>query len=189
MIKKLAVTNAGELFLPLIWTGNETEINYDISLSKEGASIRLLMLMIGNEDSWADVNIKITHEKPQTKSMVIVRGILSDTARINFNGLVKINKGSALSNAWLAAHLLLTSDKARGRTVPSLEILENDVKAGHATTVGKISESEIFYLMSRGISKTKAKQIIVSGFLSGLLNEFPDSEEKQLALSRIKYAV
>ncbi len=189
MVKKIIVKNAEEFFLPLIWTGEENEIKYDIDLNKEGSSIKLLMLIIGSNNNWADVDIKITHKKPNTKSSVIVRGVLNDASRINFNGLVKIDKGSALSNAWLAAHLLLTSDMAKGRAVPSLEILENDVKAGHATTVGKIDESEIFYLMSRGIKEKQAKQIIVQGFLQGLLNDFPQSKEKQSALKQIKYAI
>ncbi len=189
MIQKLTIKQTEEFFLPLIWSGKENQIDYDISLSKEGASIRLLLLILGNGESWADVNIKITHEKPQTKSMVIVRGILGDSARINFNGLVKINKGSYLSNAWLAAHLLLNSDRAKGRAIPSLEILENDIKAGHATTVGKINEAEIFYLMSRGVPQKKAKQLIVAGFLSGFLNDFPDSKEKNLILKQIKHVV
>lgn len=189
MIQNYIVNKNEELFLPLIWTGKEKEINYNVSLNEEGASIKLLMLVLGTKENFADININITHDKPHTKSQIIVRGIIGDASRVNFNGLVKINKGSILSNAWLAAHFLLTSDKAKGRAVPSLEILENDIKAGHATTVGKINDTEVFYLMSRGLTKKRAKQIVVSGFVTALLSEFPETLEKTNALKLIKSVI
>lgn len=180
MINKIIVKQNEELVLPVIWNGKEKEINYDISLSEAGASIKFLMLLLGRGISAVNININIIHQKPQTKSIVIIKGILKNSSSIDFNGLVKINKGSNLANAWLGAHLLLLSDKAKGRAVPSLEILENDVKAGHATTVGKLDELEIFYLMSRGLSKVQAKQFIVKGFLSGFLKEFPKNFKYEL---------
>jgi Fe-S cluster assembly protein SufD len=180
MIKKIIVKKDEELILPVVWNGKEKEINYDILLSEAGASIKFLMLLLGRGQNTVNININIIHEKPQTKSIVIIKGILNDSSSIDFNGLVKINKGSNLANAWLAAHLLLLSDKAKGRAVPSLEILENDVKAGHATTVGKLDELEIFYLMTRGLNNTQAKQLIVKGFLNGFLKEFPKNFKYEL---------
>ena len=97
--------------------------------------------------------------------------------RVDINGLVKIEKGAKGTNAWLAAHLLLLSEKAKGKAIPSLEILENDIKAGHATTVGRINDLEMFYLMSRGLPKKVAKSMIVTGFLQSMISQFP----KQLA--------
>jgi Fe-S cluster assembly protein SufD len=189
MNQKYVIKKSEEFFLPVIWMGQEKVLDYQVILGKEDSQVKLLMLVLGAGDKSVDININIIHEKPRTKSQVIVRGILSDSSRVNFNGLVKINQGSELSNAWLAAHLLLVSDMAQGRAVPSLEILENDVKAGHATTVGKINDSEVFYLMSRGISRSRAKQIIINGFISGLLNDFPDTPEKSLALKKIKNVI
>jgi Fe-S cluster assembly protein SufD len=107
---------------------------------------------------------------------------------VDFTGLVKIKKGSIGANAWFSANLLLLSKKAKGRAVPSLEILENDIKAGHATTVGKVDDQELFYLMSRGLSKIKARDLIIQGFLSGFLQEFPDGKIKEEALKKLKYA-
>jgi Fe-S cluster assembly protein SufD len=147
------------------------------------------MLLIGKESNLVNIDIKIEHQRPSTKRNIVVRGVLGDSASVDFNGLVIIDQGSKLSNAWLAAHLLLLSDKARGRAVPSLEILENDIKAGHATTVGKVDENEIFYLMSRGFTRQKAKEVIIQGFLGGFLNEFPDVPKKEKVLETLKYAI
>jgi Fe-S cluster assembly protein SufD len=177
MNKKILIKTAGEKIIPVIWTGKEKNIDYNILLSKTGASVKFLMLLLGSKDSTVKININIIHQKPHTVSKVIVKGVLKDDCNIDFNGLVKIDKGAKLSNAWLSANLMLLSKQAKGRAVPALEILENDVKAGHATTVGKVNENEIFYLMSRGLSKEKAKKIIINGFLSGFLKEFPKSQK------------
>jgi len=189
MINNIIVKQNEELTLPVIWTGEEKEINYNIALTKPGAKINFLMLLLGNNDNKVIINVNIIHEKPQTVSKVVVKGVLNDYANVDFNGLVKINKHSKLSNAWLAAHLLLLSENAKGRAVPSLEILENDIKAGHATTVGKVNDTEIFYLMSRGLSRKNAKQVIIQGFLSSFLDEFPNGTSKKEALKKIKYAI
>jgi len=186
-MKNIIVKENEALVLPVVWTGEKKEINYNISLSNIGASVTFLMLLLGEKEDRVKININVNHLAKETKSKVIVKGIINDSANVDFTGLVKIEKGSKGSNAWLAAHLLLLSKKAKGRAVPSLEILENDIKAGHATTVGKVSEQELFYLMSRGLSKTKARDMIIQGFLSGFLQEFPDGKIKTKTLKKLKY--
>jgi Fe-S cluster assembly protein SufD len=187
MIKNIIINENEELVLPVVWTGEEKEINYNISLAKAGSSLIFLMLLLGENQDKVKININVDHKKSQTKSKVIIKGIIKDSANINFEGLVKIEKGSKGSNAWLSANLLLLSKTAKGRAVPALEILENDIKAGHATTVGKVSEQELFYLMSRGLSKIKAQDLIIQGFLSGFLHEFPDGKIKEDAFTKLKY--
>jgi Fe-S cluster assembly protein SufD len=174
---KIIINKSEEKLIPIIWKGKEKNIDYDILLTKEGASLKLLMLLIGKKNDIVKISVNVTHEKPQTKSEIIVKGVLKDDCSIDFNGLVKINKGSKLSSAWLSANLMLLSNTAKGRAIPALEILENDVKAGHAATVGKVSETEMFYLMSRGLPKTRAKKIIIQGFLNSLLEQFPKGEK------------
>ena len=189
MKKTITVRKNEDLFLPLIWTGEEQNLSYEVLLAEENAKIKLYMILVGKDSDLVNINIRIVHQKPSTISNVIVRGVLEDNSSVDFYGLVKIDKGSKLSNAWLGAHLLLLSKSASGRAVPSLEILENDIKAGHATTVGKVDEREIFYLMSRGISRKKARDLIIQGFLAGFLNEFPNNFQKDQVLKSLKYAI
>ncbi len=173
MNEEIVVKENEELVLPILWIGDETELVYTIVLSGRGASVKLLGLLLGNEKQNLKFKITVHHRAENTKSEVIIKSALRDTSSVFFDGLIKIEKGAKGTNAWLAAHLLLLSSKARGIAVPNLEILENDIKAGHATTVGKINDLELFYLMSRGILEEKAKQLIVEGFLQSLLTEFP----------------
>ncbi len=163
-----------EIILPILWTGNESQLSYNILLAGNGAKITLLALLLGKNLSKLDLNIKITHQKPGTLSKIIIKGTLEDNANINFNGLVKIEKGAKDADTSLAAHILLLSNKAKAEVVPSLEISENNIKAGHSATIGRINDQELFYLMSRGLSENTAKSLIIQGFLSSILNEFPD---------------
>jgi Fe-S cluster assembly protein SufD len=168
-----------EKVIPVLWMGDETELSYDIRLAGKGAHITLLILLLGKETDKLALRTNIYHQKPQTTSKIIVKGALDGSAMVNYDGLVKIEPGAVGTNAWLAAHLLLLSDKASGRAVPSLEILENDIKAGHATTVGRVNDLEMFYLRSRGVSEKAAKALIIQGFLNSMLVDFPKSIAKK----------
>ncbi len=170
-----------EVILPVVWVGEESEINYSIQLTGVGVSLTFLMLLLGKKEDKVKIQIYVNHQAQATKSKVIVKGVINDSASVDFNGLVKIAKGSKGAGAWLSANLLLLSNQAKGRAVPGLEILENDVKAGHATTVGRVNDTEIFYLMSRGLSQNQAEKLIVQGFLESFIEQFPEGPIKQQA--------
>ena len=172
-MESIVVKENEEKILPVLWTGVETELSYEIRLAGKGASIKFLGLLLGSAMQSLFMDIKVVHEAQNTTSSVIIKSALSDGARVDIEGLVKIEHGAIGTNAYLAAHLLLLSESAKGRAVPSLEILENDIKAGHGTTVGRINDMEIFYLMSRGLSKSAAKALIVEGFLQEMISQFP----------------
>ena len=174
MTEEIIIKKNEEQILPILWTGEETQLHYDIKLQGKGAKITLLVLLLGRDTQKVDLKTNVYHQNQQTTSKIIVKGALNDSAAIFFDGLVKIEPGATGTNAWLAAHILLLSNKAKGIAVPSLEILENDIKEGHATTVGRVNDMELFYLMSRGLSDQMAKTLIVQGFLNSLLAEFPE---------------
>ncbi|SRR6266403_4453069 len=172
-MEEIIIKKNQEVVLPILWIGEETELSYSIKLSERGASIKFLALLLGKENQSLILKVQVIHMAPETKSNVVIKSALSGTAKVDIDGLVKIEPGAKGTNAWLAAHLLLLSEKAKGRAVPSLEILENDIKAGHATTVGRINDMEMFYLMSRGLPKEAAKKLIVQGFLQSMIADFP----------------
>ncbi len=159
--------------IPLLWTGAESEISYEITLAEPGANVQLLGLLVGGEAQSLALRVTVTHTAPQTTSNVLINAALKDNAKVDINGLLRIMPGANGSDTWLGAHVLL-SDNAKGLAVPALEILENDVIAGHATTVGKINELEVFYLMCRGLSEETARKLIISGFLQSIIARFPD---------------
>ena len=173
-MKDIVVKKNEEKIIPILWIGEETELIYSIKLSERGASVKFIALLLGKENQSLSLKVTVEHNAPETKSNVVIKSALSDTAKVDIDGLVKIEQGAKGTQAWLAAHLLLLSEKAKGRAVPSLEILENDIKAGHATTVGRINDMEMFYLQSRGLNKEMAKRLIVEGFLQEMIMQLPE---------------
>lgn len=178
-MKKVIIKENEQKIIPVLWTGKETELSYDITLGGRGASVKFLGLLLGKEQQSLSLKVLVTHQAPETKSEIVIKSTLTDSAKVDISGLVKIESGAVGTNAWLAAHLLLLSEKAKGIAIPSLEILENDIKAGHATTVGRLNDMELFYLMSRGLSRQTAKQLVVQGFLQSMIEQFPQALAKK----------
>lgn len=172
MSSRIVVCAGEKLILPLLWTGEGMAMNYDITLAEPGASLQIVGLLIGKSDSLADCNIVVNHAAPQTTSEVTIKSSLSGNSSAILTGLVKVQPGAKGAKAWFAANILL-SDEATGQVVPSLEILENEVTAGHATAVGRVSDDEVFYLMSRGLSRAAATKLIISGFLQDIIDKLP----------------
>lgn len=109
--------------------------------------------------------VKVIHQAQETVSRIKFNGVLFDQAQVDLNGLVRIEKRAKKADGFFRANFLLF-DEARAMPMPFLEILNNDVKAGHAVTVSKIDEEQLFYLMSRGLQRREAIEMIVGGFLT-----------------------
>jgi Fe-S cluster assembly scaffold protein SufB len=164
-----------ERTIGVLWTGKETELDYTIKLAEPGAKVTFVGLLIGRETATLSMKVRVQHAAANTTSKVVIKSALSGNAKVGIEGLVAIDPGAKGTNAWLAAHLLL-SEHAKGLAIPSLEILENDIKAGHATTVGRISDLELFYLMSRGLDRVQAKRLVVNGFLQDMIDQLPKAQ-------------
>lgn len=153
---------------------------YDVQLvlAGEGASLKLGGMVIGAGEQQPTMNIDIHHEAPGTTANVVFRGVLTDTAKQDWKGMIKIAKGAQGTNSWLEDRTLLLSPKARAHAIPSLEIEANDVHASHAATVGKLDPTSVFYLMSRGLDRSQAEELIVEGFLRPVMPAEDDIKDR-----------
>ncbi|MBI3282867.1 SufD family Fe-S cluster assembly protein [Candidatus Curtissbacteria bacterium] len=140
----------------------------DVVLAGENASVEVVGLVLGKGDEVRALEAYITHAAPNTKSNVNVRAVLRGKSQFDFRGNVKIEKGACGADAYLRSDALLFDEAKMGDDTPALEILEPDVKAGHAATVGKVDEQMLFYLMSRGLSREEAERMLVEGFIAPL---------------------
>lgn len=175
-MKKIIIGRDESRTIPLLLLGNENKpLQYDIILAEPGASVDLTALIIGRKKSSAFVTINVTHAAPHTTSNVNIKTVLTDKASAMIKGLATISPDCKGAKTWLAAHVVLLSSLAKGEATPSLEILENDVQAGHAATVGRVDEQELFYLMSRGLPRNHARQLIVQGFLEEVTTLLPQA--------------
>lgn len=166
---RVVVREDEEKILPYIWiNGNENEVSFEAYLTGEGASLTLVGIFLGSNHSSVVFNTRVVHKAPRTKSLTTIRGVFFDHASFNNDGMVTIRKGSKGANGYFASKVLLFDD-AKGRSVPALEIDENDLKAGHAASIGRPDEDQLFYLRSRGLSENEAEKLIVSGFFEPTL--------------------
>jgi Fe-S cluster assembly protein SufD len=169
-----------EKTLPLIWTGGSDEIVINAKLIGRGAKLSVVGAIFLADRDELKINISIDHIAPDTSSDTLIKSVLTDRAVGSFYGLVRIKKGAKNTDTFFREDVLLLSDTAKAEAIPSLEIDENEVKAGHASTVGPADEEQLFYLMSRGIGQTEAKRLVVQGFLFPVLEKIPEKEKSVL---------
>ena len=117
-----------------------------------------------NSDKY-DETLRFIVSKAGLKHEVIIKAVLEDNAQLDLEAILEVKKGAKSSNTYLKLECLLLSDHARARIIPSLEIMEDSVKSGHGATVSSINKEHLDYLMSRGINREIAQQMIVDGFL------------------------
>ena len=125
----------------------------------------ILGLFIGKKSKSQSTCLKIIHKKPNLNSNVLIKAVLWDKSRFDFEGDLIIKKGATNTNTYLRADVLIMSDDASARAVPSLEIEEDSVKAGHGATVGQVDREQLFYLQSRGLAEKQAEETLVEGFI------------------------
>ncbi len=112
-----------------------------------------------------EIRVVADHLVQGTKGRVEVRGVVENGAKVKLVGLVKIAEGARDTDSFLSLKLLMLDNKSYAMAEPELEILNNEVKASHSASVGRIDQDQLFYLSSRGINKEEAVKLIVNGFL------------------------
>jgi Fe-S cluster assembly protein SufD len=180
-MKRIEVTveEDEDRIIPFFWVnGKEDEVEVNARLVGEGARLTILGGFLGSSTRHLIFNTKVIHEAPKTKSLTMLRGVFRDSSVFYNDGLVSIENGATGSDGFFASKVLLF-DNARGRSVPSLEIDENDLKAGHASTVGRPDEEQLFYLQSRGLTEAEAIELIVSGFFKPLFEKLPQADREK----------
>ena len=151
------------------------EAHYTVKLAGVGAKATIIGLVIGTGDTQFSLHTLQQHEAPQTSSDLLVKSVLTDRAAFSYDGEILVEKRAQKTDAYQRNENLLLSESAHVRSDPSLEILANDVRCTHGVTVGKISEDELWYLASRGISSASGKKLIVEGFLESAIGRISDT--------------
>ncbi|MEI4770563.1 Fe-S cluster assembly protein SufD [Psychrobacillus sp. FJAT-51614] len=142
---------------------------------------RVKMVVVGRGKQKQNFTTKVIHWGKHTDGHILKHGVMKDEASSIFNGIGKIEFGATKSNAVQESRVLMLSEKARGDANPILLIDEDDVTAGHAASVGRVDPLQLYYLMSRGISKHEAERLVIHGFLAPVVNELPiEGVKKQL---------
>jgi len=154
--------------------GSGVTMLYPSSMLKgEGAKSDFLGIAFAAPGQNQDTGSKVYHLAPNTYSTITSKSISKDGGITTYRGLVKIPKQSIGCKSNVQCDALMIGEGSKSNTIPYIQVANNKSDVGHEATVGKIGDNEIFYLMSRGLSREEAIQMIVSGFIEPIAKELP----------------
>ncbi|MDR2114039.1 MAG: Fe-S cluster assembly protein SufB [Bifidobacteriaceae bacterium] len=142
-----------------------------------------LSIAFAGEGQHQDTGAKMVHDAPNTSSSIVSKSISRGGGRTSYRGLIHIQPGAERSKSSVICDALLVDDISRTDTYPYVDVREDDVTMGHEATVSKVSEDQLFYLMSRGMPEAEAMAMIVRGFVEPIARELP--MEYALELNRL----
>ena len=125
----------------------------------------------------------MVHAAPNTSSSIVSKSVARGGGRSSYRGLVQVLEGAVGARSTVRCDALLIDDISRSDTYPYVDAREDDVSLGHEATVSRVSEDQLFYLMSRGLSEDEAMAMIVRGFVEPIARELP--MEYALELNRL----
>ena len=167
-----------------IENNNKSSINVNLNGEESACAWHLASLATGKDDKSFDVSV--FHNTKNTYCHLDNYGVCLGESKLTFSGICKINEGSSGSRAHQNAKIMVFDEACKGIAKPILKIDENDIEASHAAVVGKINDDHLFYLTSRGLSESQAKELITLGYLKPILNGFNDQEMKDKISSLIE---
>ena len=143
----------------------------DVKFTAEGGEAWVDGLYMLSGDQHSDTHSVIDHMVPNCTSHQDYKGVLNDKSRGVFNGKVFVRENAHGTDAHQSNKNLLLSNDARVDTKPQLEIFNDDVKCAHGATVGQLEEEELFYLLTRGLPETLAKNLLTYGFAEAIIRK------------------
>ncbi|MEO3923216.1 Fe-S cluster assembly protein SufB [Micromonosporaceae bacterium B7E4] len=164
--------------------GSKVTMKYPaVFMTGEHAKGEVLSVAMAGEGQHQDAGAKMVHAAPHTSSTIVSKSIARAGGRTSYRGLVQVLEGSHHSKSTVKCDALLVDAISRSDTYPYVDIREDDVAMGHEATVSKVSEDQLFYLMSRGLTEDEAMAMIVRGFIEPIAKELP--MEYALELNRL----
>lgn len=139
----------------------------------QGARTENLSFTFAQEGMWLDTGARALHRAPDTSSRLISRSVVQGRARSVFRGMIHVASAARRAKGHMECSTLLLSRESYAETIPVVRAETDEVELGHEATVGRVSQEQLFYLMSRGLDESQALSLIVNGFVSPILKEIP----------------
>jgi Fe-S cluster assembly protein SufB len=164
--------------------GSKVTMKYPaVWMTGEHAKGEVLSIAFAGEGQHQDAGAKMVHAAPNTSSNIISKSVARGGGRTSYRGLVQIDEGAHGSRSTVKCDALLVDTISRSDTYPYVDVREDDVSMGHEATVSRVSEDQLFYLMSRGMTEDEAMAMVVRGFVEPIARELP--MEYALELNRL----
>jgi len=164
--------------------GSKVTMKYPaVYLMGEHAKGETLSVAFAGEGQHQDAGAKMVHCAPRTSSTIVSKSVARGGGRTSYRGLVEVQEGAHNSKSTVKCDALLIDTISRSDTYPYVDVREDDVEMGHEATVSKVSDDQLFYLMSRGLTEDEAMAMFVRGFVEPIARELP--MEYALELNRL----
>jgi len=141
----------------------------------EHSEINIQQGLIGNGESYFDIESEIIHSEKNTNSNLNYKAVLDDSSKAVYKGVIRQEKPAINSYAYLSEHSLILNKNAKSVSVPSLEIETNELKAYHSASSQPLDKEALFYAMSRGLDRNSAVKIIATGFVESAFNKIENA--------------
>ncbi|RUL48050.1 MULTISPECIES: Fe-S cluster assembly protein SufB [Lysinibacillus] len=154
--------------------GSKLTMKYPACILKgEGARGLTLSIAIAGKGQHQDAGAKMIHLAPNTSSTIVSKSISKQGGKVTYRGIVRFGKKATGARSNIECDTLILDNQSTSDTIPYNEILNDNVSLEHEAKVSKVSEEQLFYLMSRGISEQEATEMIVMGFIEPFTKELP----------------
>ena len=155
-------------------TGAQLTMKYPgIYLLGEKAHAEIVSVAVASKGQHQDTGAKAVHLAPNTTSRIVGKSVCKDGGVATYRGTVKVAPGATGVTTSVRCDALILDEGSRSETYPDIDIQEDDTSMSHEATVGRVSDDQIFYLMSRGMTENEATNLIVQGFLEVFTKELP----------------
>ena len=166
-----SMEEGADLLVDGITLNNGTTRNeYYVSMHGEHCSLKLLGMGIEDNDRQLDTYSLIRHLKPRCQSDELFKYIVDDEAKGAFCGRIYVAPGAEKTEAYQSNRNVVGSERARMFSKPQLEIYNDDVKCSHGTAIGQFDEKQIFYMLTRGLSREQAYTLLKQAFMADVIS-------------------
>ena len=172
-------------WVPIHLGGRLTKQTLDIMTAEQGSDMRHTGMYFTERDEHLDLFTSDRHEAGHTTGDTVWKGALTGSSRASYEGLIHILPGAQETDTYLQTHQILLSPKAKGDAIPSLIVETDNVKASHGGTVGELDQDQIFYMMTRGLSRGEAVRVLVEGYFEEVVQRLEDPGLEDLVRRRI----
>jgi Fe-S cluster assembly protein SufD len=172
-------------WVPIHLGGHLTKQTLDIITAEPGSDMRHSGLYFTERNEHLDLFTTDRHEAAHTTGDTVWKGALTGDSRASYEGLIHIIPKATEVDTYLQTHSMLLSPKAKGDAIPSLIVEVDNVKASHGGTVGELDPDQIFYMMTRGISRAEAVRVLVEGYFEEVVQRLDDPGLEDLVRRRV----
>ena len=165
------------------------KIDAEFDLEGENCDCNIKSALFINKDKHQEIKTKINHLVPNCKSYQKIKSVVDAEGKGVYQGKIYVKDIAQKTNAYQLSKALLLSENSEFNSKPELEIYADDVKCSHGSTSGSVDENSIHYLMTRGLSKKQAVQLLVNGFLNEIIGDIKSNSVRKFIKNKIEVQI